>query len=133
VSELSTLIGDGYRLLERNSTLNSSMKSMTPSRKAPKSVAQRKVIRWPTLVPYGTVPVSVAEELTLVNKGIILRTYLLFPVIVNIKPSDITSKLRATLDLGNVRFSVVSIKRTRMLICVSYSPQTLEQPGPKAA
>ena len=87
-------------------------------------VAARRVIPWPLLCPLGPPPAALVDQLKSVNEGRTLQTFMLLPKIRNILPSVIISRLRDTYELKNVRFSVVSIRRTRMLVSVSYCKET---------
>jgi hypothetical protein len=93
-----------------------------------------KVIDWPMFCPLEGVPVTVANQLRLVNDGLISRIYLLMPLVkkgdqVLVSPQAITLKLKGILGLKNVAFSVRSIKRTRMLVSASYFNRTLKPPS----
>jgi hypothetical protein len=96
------------------------------------SAAVPKVIPFPILCLLDRVPAQLAAQLKSVNDGHIPQTFLLLPRVQNVKPSHIISKLRATLDLKNVRFSVRSVKKSRILLSAYYFKETTQPAKPAA-
>jgi hypothetical protein len=100
----------------------------------------QKVIPFYTGIPIGPVPALLVEALKLVQLGAILRIYFAIhrftppnPVTKTIMALDYQatmSMLKATYALTNVRFSVVSLKPAKILICGSYFSVT--SPSPKS-
>lgn len=98
------------------------------------------VIHLNTGIPQqGGVPVALAEALTLVSQGLLPRIYFTIPRYYPPDPSkyirrvvwtDTTSMLKVTLELTNVRFSELSTKPGRILICASYFNETTGSPKP---
>jgi hypothetical protein len=85
------------------------------------SIAAQKVIPFPLLFRLGADNAVIVNRLRSVNLGIIPQTFILFPLIPNIPLSSTISKLRVTFDLKNVRFSVRSTRKNRILVLASYS------------
>lgn len=114
--------------------------SSTPPRRTQSraSSAVRKVIPFPLFCPLRGASAELANQLVSVNEGHLRRIFVLFPLIRNVKISTIISRLRASLGLKNVVFSVRSVKRTRILVSASYCKDPIpsgpsEPTVPKAA
>jgi hypothetical protein len=85
----------------------------------------------------GGLSAAFVEAIKSVNQGLIRRIYFTIPkyyppdpnkYIRRVDPTTIMSMLKVTCELTNVRFSVVSVKPARILLCASYFNETTASP-----
>lgn len=105
---------------------------------SPENQTQPVVIHFLTGIVDGRLPARLVEALKLVHLGVIPRIYFKIARFVAVpgskekrtrKLTDITSILKATFGVQNVRYSEVSVSNDRILICASYFNGTSESPS----
>ena len=92
-----------------------------------------QLIPFPTSSIPKAVSAATVDRLRWVNNGPTRRIYFVIRFDPKVKIPEIKdtgSRLKDTLGLPNVAFSVVSLKSGRMLICASYSKGTSTSPSP---
>lgn len=118
--------------MDKNGIVNSSGECTMRTSAQGKLVDERpkaEVILFPILCPSGQLHAIVAARLKLVNTAVIPRIYFVMTMEKGVAPNGILSRLKGIFVLPNVRYSALSVRRGKMLVCASYFKGT--SPSPK--